>query len=96
MVPLPGAYQRFAATVGMDDGTIASKSAIYPAQFKVWADHNGDGPGDKKKLIASRATEWDRPTSIDAPLNGAKQLILQIKIPPCSLTTLVWGNAQVR
>ncbi|MFE5969113.1 NPCBM/NEW2 domain-containing protein [Streptomyces sp. NPDC056463] len=96
VVPLPGAYQRFTATVGMDDDTIAFNSDVYPAQFDVWADRNGDGLGDKKELIASRTTEWDGPASIDAPLNGAKQLILQIKIPQCSGTTLLWGNPQVR
>ncbi|MFI9031112.1 NPCBM/NEW2 domain-containing protein [Streptomyces sp. NPDC053560] len=96
VIPLPGTYERFTATVGMDDDTLQDISYIDEPQFDIYADRNADGLGDKKELIASRTVEPDKPATINAPLNGAKQLLLQIDTQKCYTTTLVWGNPQVR
>ncbi|MER6274638.1 NPCBM/NEW2 domain-containing protein [Streptomyces sp900105755] len=96
VIPLPRSYQRFSATVGLDDGTIDDLDRSYPVSFNVWADLNKDGKGDDRELIASPGATYDKPATINAPLKGVTQLILQIETSSCGQTTLVWGSPEVR
>lgn len=96
LIPLPRAYSRFSATVGVDDESADAYDRDRPVDFDLWADLDGDGIGDRNELVASRGATAGKPATIDVDIRGATQLILQIEVSHCSLTTLVWGSPEVR
>ena len=94
VVDLSGAYQRFTATVGVDDESFDYGDNV--VGFEVYADRNDDGKPQSDELVASRGAAKGGPGVINAPVDGAPQIILGVT-PPVSdcLSPAVWGDAQV-
>lgn len=94
VVELSGAYQRFTATVGVDDESFDYGDNV--VGFEVYADRNGDGRPQSGELVASHGAVKGGPGVINATVGGAPQIILGVK-PPVSdcLSPAVWGDARV-
>lgn len=94
-VDLGGGYQRFTATVGVDDR--ADSDSYTQPGFEVYADRDDDGVPESDELVASRGAVVGNPGHIDAPISGAPRIILLIRPPrgDCLTGPAVWGTPQV-
>jgi len=87
---LPKPYQRFSATVGVNNDVTF--------EFSVYLDRDEDGIADSEEQVGTRTAQRNSPGRIDVPLEGVTRVILATDASSdnCIWNTFaIWGDPKV-